>query len=530
MGGRRRARRRVGGGLNGRLVELDPRSARIRRRVTLPADEFAALAVGDAVWVTSWQDGKLWRVTADEDAVPVSATVGSGITDVAVTAGAVWVANPINGTVTPVDPATMRVGRPVSIGGSPRSLAIDGDTLWVAVSGAGEAAATSEVAGVAPLPSSICEPVVAGAGGKADVLVVSDLPLQGDFRRARRRWRRRSPSSCASTASGPAELRLAYQSCDDALAGTGLYDEAKCAANGRAYGRDADVLAVIGTYNSGCALTLIPALNRARGGPVGMVSPVNSYVGLTRGGPEVNVPTDLSDLYPTGVRNYVRAYPADDLQSPRSRSWRVTAGSSGCTCSTTARRVTARRSPTGSRPRPASSGSTSSDASGGGPRRAPTRGSRSGWRTRARRRSSSRASSRTTAARWCARCGRASAKAVDLMGPDGFAPPALLREAAGRPRAASSCASTQVTERFPPAGRAFVERFSARSRASSRRAVRRLRRAGDRGAADALERSDGTRASVIDELFRVRLDDSLVGDVAFDDRGDIVRGAVTCCA
>ena len=43
----------------------------------------------------------------------------------------------------------------------------------------------------------------------------------------------------------------------------------------------------------------------------------------------------------------------------------------------------------------------------------------------------------------------------------------------------------------------------------------------------AVARSDGTRASVIDELFRVRLSDSLIGDIAFDDRGDVVRGAVT---
>jgi hypothetical protein len=38
-------------------------------------------------------------------------------------------------------------------------------------------------------------------------------------------------------------LRLGYQSCDDSIARTGLFDEATCAANARTYGRAADVLA-----------------------------------------------------------------------------------------------------------------------------------------------------------------------------------------------------------------------------------------------------------------------------------------------
>ena len=44
-----------------------------------------------------------------------------------------------------------------------------------------------------------------------------------------------------------------------------------------------------------------------------MVSPLNSFVGLTREG--VGVPPSLpSSLYPTGKRNYLRVYPTDDLQ------------------------------------------------------------------------------------------------------------------------------------------------------------------------------------------------------------------------
>jgi hypothetical protein len=80
-----------------------------------------------------------------------------------------------------------------------------------------------------------------------------------------------------------------------------------------AYAAAADVVAVIGTLNSPCADAALPELNRARGGPLAMVSPLNSFVGLTRAGP--GVPPDLlASLYPTGRRNYLRAYPTDDLQ------------------------------------------------------------------------------------------------------------------------------------------------------------------------------------------------------------------------
>ena len=99
--------------------------------------------------------------------------------------------------------------------------------------------------------------------------------------------------------------RVAYQSCDDSIASTGLYDEAKCASNARAYGENPDVIGVVGTFNSACAVAVIPELNRAPSGPLAMVSPLNDFVGLTRQGPGVDpvaarsaVPDGCSQLRP----------------------------------------------------------------------------------------------------------------------------------------------------------------------------------------------------------------------------------------
>ena len=110
-----------------------------------------------------------------------SVEVGSGVTDVIAGDAGIWVANPIDGTVTAIDPVSMRVERSVALGGIPRSLAIADGTLWVALAGRAQAAG-ARVSGITPLPASMCEPIRAGAEGRADVLVVSDLPLQGGVR------------------------------------------------------------------------------------------------------------------------------------------------------------------------------------------------------------------------------------------------------------------------------------------------------------------------------------------------------------
>ena len=81
----------------------------------------------------------------------------------------------------------------------------------------------------------MCEPVVAGPDGKADALVLSDLPLQCDSRLKATQMARAITLAMRERGFRAGRLRLAYQSCGDALAGTGLFDEAKCAANGRAY-------------------------------------------------------------------------------------------------------------------------------------------------------------------------------------------------------------------------------------------------------------------------------------------------------
>ena len=301
-------------GVNGEVVRLDEQTARPSLRTQLPVTSAGSIAVGqNAAWVTSSADGILWRIGGGRTSTQGSIQLSTGITDVAVGKDGVWVANPVLGTVTQVNPADGTVLRTLEVDGIPRALTLYGDTVWIAVAPGPDVGAGSEVAGVHAMPRNICEPVLAGADGEADVLLVSDLALQGGMRVRTTQMAQAIAFVLREHGFRAGRFRVAYQSCDDSIATTGLYDEAKCASNARAYGDNADVVGVIGTFNSPCAVFAIPELNQAPGGPLAMVSPVNSFPGLTRSAPGVD-PRLPAALYPSGRRSYVRVYPTDDYQ------------------------------------------------------------------------------------------------------------------------------------------------------------------------------------------------------------------------
>jgi len=321
--------------------------------------------------------------------------------------------------------------------------------------------------------------------------------------------------------------RISYQSCDDSLARTGLFEEAKCTANARAYAANADVVAVIGTLNSPCAVAAVPELNRARGGPLAMVSPLNSFVGLTRQAPGVD-PTLLASLYPTGRRNYLRVYPTDDLQGAalallardrgRRRVFVLDDGEPGYGALMARGFVLAARN-------------LGLEIAG----RARWNPRARGYARLARRVAASGAQAvfvggllDTNAAQVVRDVRDAVRPQVDLLGPDGLTPLPLLAERAG-PAARGVFVSLAglVPERLPPAGAAFVERFARTQPGAEIEPSAVYAAQAAQVVLDAIARSDGSRASVLDALFRTRVRDGLLGDFSFDRRGDITESPVT---
>lgn len=67
---------------------------------------------------------------------------------------------------------------------------------------------------------------------------------------------------------------------------------------------------MVGTYNSPCTGEELPLLNQAPGGAVPIISPQNTFQILTRGSPAAP-PGVLQHFYPTGVRNFLRVTPID---------------------------------------------------------------------------------------------------------------------------------------------------------------------------------------------------------------------------
>jgi branched-chain amino acid transport system substrate-binding protein len=163
------------------------------------------------------------------------------------------------------------------------------------------------------LPSSSCGPLVYGGGGSPQFIIASDLPLQGAGRSQTVQMTKAIGFVLQKHNFKAGKYSVGYQSCDDSTAQAGKWVSAKCAANAAAYARDQSVIGVVGTFNSGCAEIVIPTLNRAPNGPVAMISPANTYVGLTHGGPGTAA-GEPGKYYPTGKRNYIRIVAADDFQ------------------------------------------------------------------------------------------------------------------------------------------------------------------------------------------------------------------------
>jgi ABC-type branched-subunit amino acid transport system substrate-binding protein/predicted Ser/Thr protein kinase len=281
---------------------IDPRSNTPGQTIRVGAQNLSTVAVGGgAVWASAEGDGLVWRIDPGPDPLLRSIDVGVGVTFLAYGGGAIWAANYRDGTVSRIDVKTNEVeSSPV---GAVQSLAADDRTAWVSTAGATLADG---------MPES-CGRLLSG-GRDPDVLLASDLPLQGQF-----------GAHTAGTAAAielvlkqhgfkAGRYALGYRSCDDSTQQSGSFDRRTCAANANAYAQAEELVALIGTYNSDCAMIEIPILNQAPGEPVAMISPSNTYAGLTRRG--MPAPWGYRDepniFYPTGTRNYVRLPPLDD--------------------------------------------------------------------------------------------------------------------------------------------------------------------------------------------------------------------------
>jgi branched-chain amino acid transport system substrate-binding protein len=177
--------------------------------------------------------------------------------------------------------------------------------MAVAVMTASSVAGTTSASRTAGLPNT-CHTF-----GNGKYVIASDLPLQGSLR----------PLAVQIVAAIRLELKqmnfkigdktITYASCDDSTAAKGSWDPQTCTNNANAYKSVKNLLGIVGTFNSGCAEIIAPIVNRAPGGGIAMVSPANTYVGLTK---PSGVAGEPGKYFPSGKRNYARVAVPDNFQ------------------------------------------------------------------------------------------------------------------------------------------------------------------------------------------------------------------------
>ena len=417
--------------------------------------------------------------------------------------------NSLLGQVLQIDPRTDRVTRRIALGGTPHDVVVAGDRVWVTVSGGVPAARPAHLGNVRPVASRSCGPPLAGTA-TPQLLIASDLPLQGGARFPANQMAAAVISVLRAHAFRAGRFALGYQSCDDSIARTGLFDTPKCAANAKAYVAAPKLVGVIGPMNSGCAFPQVPIASRAS---LALVSPSATDVALTRPPPGAALRAERR-LYPTGIRTFARLLAPDDAQ--------------GAAEAVLVQRLGARR--------PyvlddGGYGTVIAEAAARALRRLhtpPVGVARWDWRHRrygalARRVRAARADGLVlcglldTDAAAVLRAVRSRLPAgAPIVACDGLLPASLAFERAGAAaRGINVTRSGLAVDSLPPSGRELARRLGGDTDVLAIYAA-----AATEALLDAIAASDGTRASVSAQLVRAHHATSPIGPYAIDAKGD----------
>jgi branched-chain amino acid transport system substrate-binding protein len=357
-----------------------------------------------------------------------------------------------------------------------------------------------------------------GAEGKT-VKIVSDLPLQGSDRVQTTQMVRAIEFVLEQNNNKAGPHTLKFESNDDSTAAKGAWDEAKCAENARSYVDDDEVVVVIGTYNSGCAAIIIPILNEV---PIAMVSPANTYVGLTKSGPGTEQ-GEPDKYYPSGERNYVRVVASDDNQGKIGASYMKDA------LGVTKVFILDDKELYGKGVADAFEASAKEIGL--------TVAGHEGWDKDAQNYRALMTKIKASGADGIYIGGistnnggqlvkdKASIvgdnEAVKLLVSDGFVLSSLFEEAgADKVEGAYGTAPTQPPDKLTGAGKEFVDAFSEKEGGKALEVYTIYAAAAAQVAVDAIARSDGTREDVLAKLFETDLSDTVTGQMSFGETGD----------
>jgi branched-chain amino acid transport system substrate-binding protein len=153
-------------------------------------------------------------------------------------------------------------------------------------------------------------------GAPGTIKIVSSLPRTGSANAQTTTITNGIKLAIEESGGKVGDFNVVYEDWDDASAKKGDWDPEVEAANADKAIKDPDVMAYIGTYNSGAAKISMPVLNKA--GLV-MISPANTTPGLTK--PKMGEANEPDVYRPSGKVTYFRVVPADDMQGAVGAKW-----------------------------------------------------------------------------------------------------------------------------------------------------------------------------------------------------------------
>lgn len=374
---------------------------------------------------------------------------------------------------------------------------------------------------VTPVDTTSCADVFYEGEGEPDAIIVSDVSQEFPPASTKAAMVRVIKGVLRQRGFLAGTYRVGYQSC-----GTDPDQEGACEHNAESYVAAKDVLGVIGPYYSSCAAVQIPILSRRAAGPLAMISPTNTDPGLTLNTPYSD--HDPGDLYPDGLRNYVRVVPPENAMGAAAatlakqigaervvafvnrerRSYRWYGPSLGAAFVETARSL----------------GLVTTELE---------------WRDQesytaiAKRAATARPQLVFFAGNPLNNAKRLLEDVRREVGPDVvFAAGNLLLAAAKElgpvGEGLHATGPELVLESLTPAGRRFLRSVRVSpEQALSEGFIGPVEAApATEVLLDAIARSDGTRASVVEELFETRLKGGFLGSFSFDRRGDITPASI----
>ncbi len=148
-----------------------------------------------------------------------------------------------------------------------------------------------------------------GSSGKT-LIISTDLPMQGSSKDASDSTVNAINLYLDQVNHKAGKYTVQLKTYDDSTAAAGQWDPATCSKNAQAHVANKNEVAVMGTFNSGCAELEVPVLNQDPSGPMLMVSHANTNPGLTKSWN----PGEPQKYFPSGERSYARVVTTDDYQ------------------------------------------------------------------------------------------------------------------------------------------------------------------------------------------------------------------------